>query len=179
MLGFTDYLHEVFDAAASLTWMATGGTVTGTKTPIQHQVIATFRLDDVRYRITFHAFSVESLHDGFTPGDIVAEVVFGWDEKSPFKKYKLEPVQRYTVVNVGLKHEFRVFATVRAAIATFIARYKPAVVFFTAEDDEPSRVRLYDTFMRVGGNTFSGYHTQKTRYHYEIRRNDVPKFATI
>ena len=59
----------------------------------------------------------------------------------------------YGVSRTG--HAFSVFATVIAVMKEFIAKHRPAIIYFTAT--ESSRAKLYDRFMKGVPRAVSGY----------------------
>lgn len=69
--------------------------------------------------------------------------------------------KRYGIVDLGNAGTVqRVFATCIAIMADFVTRVQPRALEFTAENDEPSRVKLYTQMLKLIPRHLTGYRAE-------------------
>jgi hypothetical protein len=67
----------------------------------------------------------------------------------------------FTVKKTGSGGELKVFAFVKSALERFIKKYEPANFWFSADSDEPSRIKLYTAFIQRFN--IPGYRVKETK----------------
>ncbi len=71
----------------------------------------------------------------------------------------------------GTGHAFQVFATVVAILKDFLRQVKPAKVYFSADETEPSRISLYNRFIDSVSDVIPGFRGRRVSQGvYEIAR---------
>ena len=112
-------LNEIFDKALPWEW---------DKNPSDTNMVAFFQVDDAEYNVEF-----DSSMEGQWGFD------FGRSESNN------SPVSEIT----GTGNQYAVFATVVDIVKEFISQNDPNHIVFSADRNEPSRIKLYNRMLKM------------------------------
>ena len=137
MLRYADFLKEAFTQPVPWQWTEKDAV----------SAYAKFTVDGLDYRVTFDAI------DSFVRAG--QRKVLQWEFQFRLAQSPSEEKSRYGISGTG--HAFTVFATVIDILKAFIKAYNPPEIEFSANTNEPSRVKLYRRFIQQIKNEIPGY----------------------
>ena len=125
-------LNELFDQKYSWEWETTG-----------RQYTAFFTTDK---EITYAVDITPVAHTDLIDNEMIRKYDPVWKPDFAIEQYSGKAATKDTTGITGSGNEFLVFSTVIDILKSFIKKEKPNAILFSAK--EPSRVKLYDTFVK-------------------------------
>ena len=138
-------LFEVLDRTIQYKWLTQGRELS----------MAEFEVGGKIIRVEFH-FMQQGQPEEYDPSAPKSTIDISFNTRpirGASEYYDEDEEPDYKITGGG--SEYEIFATVMRIVFEYVKKNKPNAISFTADDDEPSRVKLYDRFVKRF--TASGY----------------------